>query len=130
MYLDFIIGNNGNPIVLFIPAKSFRINIELEVKKEEIDKAIDSIYESCSKYKLIYQKNNDINDMITKIIMIFLVNPEIIDTCNSNLQKKFPNLKINKIIFTNDLENNICCTDKGDKYNQTNNSEVNSIELD
>ena len=130
MYLDFRISNNGNPIVLFIPAKSFRINIELEVKKEEIDKAIDSIYESCSKYKLIYQKNNDINDMITKIKMIFLIDPEIIDSCNLNLQQKFPDLKINKIIFTDDLENTICCTDKGDKYNQTTNSEVNSIDID
>ena len=48
MSIDFLIQNNGNPVVLFLSAKSFRMNIECDIKKTEIDKSKDVFMESLS----------------------------------------------------------------------------------
>ena len=80
--------------------------------------------------KLIYQSINDIDNNNSEIKMIFLNNHKIIEICKSNLEIHFPDLKLSKIVFTNDLEENeVYCTDEVNLYRPTNNCEVNSINL-
>lgn len=132
MSLNYLINRNGKPVVLFLPAKSFRIIISCEFPTEK-NNVRDLFRERLHKTnkKLIYESINNIDNNNSEIKMIFLNNPKIIKICKNNLEINFPDLKLSKIIFTNDLEENeVYCTDEVNHYRPTNNCEVNSINLE
>ena len=57
------------------------------------------------------------------------MNASYISQIKTSLNERFPESSINRMIFTNDLEDKICCTDIPDAYSPTNNGEIDYFTL-
>ena len=58
------------------------------------------------------------------------MNASYISQITTALNERFPESNISRMIFTNDLEDKICCTDIPDAYSPTNNGGIDCFTLE
>ena len=122
---EFSIAHNGEkPITIYLPAKKTRMTIDMECQTPKKDQTQQAI-----KHSVRSQYNDGDNDM-SAIKMVYLMNASFISQITTALNERFPESNISRMIFTNDLEDKICCTDIPDAYSPTNNGGIDCFTLE
>ena len=122
---EFSIAHNGEkPITIYLPAKKTRMTIDMECQTPKKDQTQLAI-----KHSVRSQYNDGDNDM-SAIKMVYLMNASFISQITTALNERFPESNISRMIFTNDLEDKICCTDIPDAYSPTNNGGIDCFTLE
>ena len=121
---EFSIAHNGEkPITIYLPAKKTRMTIDMECQTPKKDQTQLAI-----KHSVRSQYNDGDNDM-SAIKMVYLMNASFISQITTALNERFPESNISRMIFTNDLEDKICCTDIPDAYSPTDNGGIDCFTL-
>lgn len=133
---EFCIAHNGKkPITIYLPAKKTRMVFDIPCqtsKKDQTQKAIRhfvSVKPQYNDFKLIHESINDGDNNISEIKMVYLMNASFISQITTALKERFPESNISRMIFTNDLEDDICCTDIPDSYSPTDNGGIDCFTL-
>ena len=131
---EFSIAQNGEePITIYLPAKKTRMKFNMKCqtpKKDQTQLAIKHYVRSeYNDFQLIHESMNDGDNDISEIKMVYLMNASFISQITTALNELFPESNISRMIFTNELEDKICCTDIPDAYSPTDNGGIDCFTL-
>ena len=129
---NFSILNNGEgDINIYLPAKQTRMCITMKFKSNQKEKFYSTITSQINNnyndFLLLHESTIDLDNEMCELQLVYLMNFSYITKISSSLKDKYPNSNINQIIFTNDIENNIHCTNLINAFQPVNNGQVNDF---